>query len=582
MREWLKKIWCPQDTCGALIIVTGFYFTFYNFADILLMQYNPAEWYENVVRNRENPLFAIECLLLIAFLNTAWRCFRELLSEKFSASSIVNRKYYLLPLVAGPPVLWLGIRFSAAAKILPDIPLFLMFYCFAAVLMPAAWKTSRKAFAVGFIPPLIYGALICRTPLPVSIQYVFILACYLAIVYLLCLLFNRRFPGIARRNFLTLTAIGILSIAYPYFSEYHFRKQFDHVCDALATLYGEKADPGMLERLYYHGTMPNMPEKLPDFSGDFADGSDLYRLLGERIQDFTAADRNILEQWERDRKTMFAELDALVRLPDLKEKRDFAGLLHLNISNQVLMRHWWQTYHLRCRLAILRGNKTEALGYLAAIERIEYFLYDDISLIPILLGTAAQVARLSVLNEILDAGLFNESELEKWQTRLSDEERQIPRLALRALFCEGVTMVQVFRDLSVKELNYQGGAVPVAQLLIQDQTHVLACLYGVAELLPKDYFQIENSMEQILNALAKRKYSIYSSFLIDLKSCLRKFAYLSLKQRETILAVAKERARLSGKPLSYYLKNAPLDPFTGKALSTEIPVEKQNTEAGLK
>ena len=77
MREWLKKIWCPQDTCGALIIVTGLYFTFYNFADILLMQYNPAEWFENVVRNRENPLFAIECLLLIAFLNTACRCFRR-------------------------------------------------------------------------------------------------------------------------------------------------------------------------------------------------------------------------------------------------------------------------------------------------------------------------------------------------------------------------------------------------------------------------------------------------------------------------------------------------------------------------
>ena len=55
--------------------------------------------------------------------------------------------------------------------------------------------------------------------------------------------------------------------------------------------------------------------------------------------------------------------------------------------------------------------------------------------------------------------------------------------------------------------------VPVMQLLIQDQTHVLACLYGVAELLPKDYFQIEDSMEQLLNALAERKYSIYSSFL---------------------------------------------------------------------
>ena len=39
MREWLKKIWCPQDTCGALIIVTGLYFTFYNFADILLILY---------------------------------------------------------------------------------------------------------------------------------------------------------------------------------------------------------------------------------------------------------------------------------------------------------------------------------------------------------------------------------------------------------------------------------------------------------------------------------------------------------------------------------------------------------------
>ena len=104
MREWLKKIWCPQDTCGALIIVTGLYFTFYNFADILLMQYNPAEWFENVVRNRENPLFAIECLLLIAFLNTACGCFRELLAEKFPASSMMNRKYYLLPLVAGPPL----------------------------------------------------------------------------------------------------------------------------------------------------------------------------------------------------------------------------------------------------------------------------------------------------------------------------------------------------------------------------------------------------------------------------------------------------------------------------------------------
>ena len=213
MREWLKKIWCPQDTCGALIIVTGLYFTFYNFADILLMQYNPVEWFENVVRNRENPLFAIECLLLIAFLNTAWRCFRELLSEKFSASSIMNRKYYLLPLVAGPPLLWLGARFSGAAETLPDIPLFLMFYCFAAVLIPAAWKTSRKGFTVSFIPPLIYIAVGMDYLgfLPLGIQYALLLFCYLAIVYLLCLLFHRRFPGIARRNFLTLMTIGILA-----------------------------------------------------------------------------------------------------------------------------------------------------------------------------------------------------------------------------------------------------------------------------------------------------------------------------------------------------------------------------------
>lgn len=581
MREWLKKIWCPQDTCGALIIVTGLYFTFYNFADILLMQYNPVEWYENVVRNRENPLFAIECLLLIAFLNTAWRCFRELLSEKFSASSIMNRKYYLLPLVAGPPVLWLGIRFSAAAKILPDIPLFLMFYCFAAVLIPAAWKTSRKGFTVSFIPPLIYIAVGMDYLgfLPLGIQYALLLFCYLAIVYLLCLLFHRRFPGIARRNFLTLMTIGILAVVYPYFSEYHFRKQFDHVCDAFGALYGKKAEPGTLERLYYHGTVPNMPEKLPDFSGDFADGSDLYRLLDKKIRDLTAADRNSLEQWERDRKTMFAELDALVQFPDLKETRDFTKSLYkLDISNQALMRHWWRTYRLRCSLAILRGEKTEVLQYLSAIERIEHFLYDDISLIPILLGTAAQAARLSVLNEILDAGLFSESELEQWQNRLSEEERQIPHLALRMLFCESVMMVQAFRDLSIKELNYQGGDVPVAQFLIQDQTHVLACLYGVAELLPKDYFQIEDSMEQLLNALAERKYSIYSSFLIDLKSCLRKFAYLSLKQRETILAVAKARARLSGKALSDYLNPLPLDPFTGRALSTEVPAEKQDAE----
>ena len=38
MREWLKKIWCPQDTCGAFIIVSGLYFTINNFSDILLMQ----------------------------------------------------------------------------------------------------------------------------------------------------------------------------------------------------------------------------------------------------------------------------------------------------------------------------------------------------------------------------------------------------------------------------------------------------------------------------------------------------------------------------------------------------------------
>lgn len=578
MREWLKKIWCPQDTCGALIIVTGLYFTFYNFADILLMQYNPVEWYENVVRNRENPLFAIECLLLIAFLNTAWRCFRELLSEKFSASSIMNRKYYLLPLVAGPPVLWLGIRFSAAAKILPDIPLFLMFYCFAAVLMPAAWKTSRKAFAVGFIPPLIYGALICRTPLPVSIQYVFILACYLGIVYLLCLLFNRRFPGIARRNFLTLTAIGILSIAYPYFSEYHFRKQFDHVCDALATLYGEKADPGMLERLYYHGTVPNMPEKLPDFSGDFADGSDLYRLLDKKIRDFTAADRNSLEQWERDRKTMFAELDALVRLPYLKEARDFAKPLHeFGTSNMILMQSWWNTYRLRCRLAVLRGEKSVALESLGKMERLEQFLYDDVTLVSMLLGTDAQIARLSVLGDILDAGLLDGTELEKLQYSLADGDRQIPQFAANALFYEGVLLIQMFKRNSGK-MDSRDRKVPVMQLLIQDQTHVLACLYNVAKLLPKDYFEIENSVNQVLDALAKRSYSFHRNFLIDLKSCLRKFAYLSLKQRETILAVAEERARLEGKPVAYYLKNAPLDPFTGRALSTEVPAEKQDAE----
>ena len=84
--------------------------------------------------------------------------------------------------------------------------------------------------------------------------------------------------------------------------------------------------------------------------------------------------------------------------------------------------------------------------------------------------------------------------------------------------------------------------------------------------------------EQLLNALAERKYSIYSSFLIDLKGCLRKFAYLSLKQRETILAVAEERARLEGKTVACYLKNAPLDPFTGRALSTEVPSEKPDAE----
>lgn len=578
MREWFRKIWCPQDTCGALIIVTGLYFTFYNFADILLKYYNPAEWFENVVRNRENPLFAIECLLLIAFLNTARRCFRELLAKTFSASSMMNRKYYLLPLIACPLLLWIGIRFSGIGRGLPDIPLFLMVYVFAAVLIPAAWKTSRKGFIVSFIPPLVYIAATqgCPVFLPFGIQNVFLLFCYLAIVYLLCLLFHRRFPGIARRNFLTLMAIGILSIAYPYFSEYHFRKQFDHVCDAFGALYGEKAEPETLERLYYHGTVPNMPEKLPDFSGDFADGSDFYRLLDKRIRDFTAADRNILEQWERDRKNMFSELDALVRLPYLKEKRDFTELLHLDISNQSLMRHWWRTYRMRCSLAILRGNKTEALEYLAAIERIEYFLYDDISLIPILLGTAAQVARLSALNEILDAGLFNEAELEKWQTRLSGEERQIPRLALRMLFCESVMMIQVFRDLR-KKRDYQNGAFPGTPLLIQNLNNVFTCLYNVAELSPKDYFEVENSVSQLLDVQAKRN-SFQFSLLVDLKSCLRKFAYLSLKQRETILAVAAERARLSGKTLADYLNPLPLDPFTGRALSGGAPFEKQRTE----
>ena len=116
------------------------------------------------------------------------------------------------------------------------------------------------------------------------------------------------------------------------------------------------------------------------------------------------------------------------------------------------------------------------------------------------------------------------------------------------------------------------------QLLIQDQTHVLACLYNVAKLLPKDYFEIENSVNQVLDALAKRSYSVHRNFLVDLKGCLRKFAYLSLKQRETILAVAEERARLEGKPVACYLKNAPLDPFTGRALSTEVPSEKPDAE----
>lgn len=581
MREWLKKIWCPQDTCGALIIVTGLYFTFYNFADILLMQYNPAEWFENVVRNRENPLFAIECLLLIAFLNTACRCFRELLAEKFPASSMMNRKYYLLPLVAGPPLLWLGARFSGAAETLPDIPLFLMFYCFAAVLIPAAWKTSRKGFTVSFIPPLIYIAVGMDYLgfLPLGIQYALLLFCYLAIVYLLCLLFHRRFPGIARRNFLTLMTIGILAVVYPYFSEYHFRKQFDHVCDAFGALYGKKAEPGTLERLYYHGTVPNMPEKLPDFSGDFADGSDLYRLLDKKIRDLTAADRNSLEQWERDRKTMFAELDALVRLPYLKEARDFAMPLHeFRTSNMILMQSWWNTYRLRCRLAVLRGEKSVALESLGKMERLEQFLYDGVTLVSTLLGTDAQIARLSVLGDILDAGLLNGTELEKLQCSLADGDRQIPQFAANALFYEGVMLIQMFKGIRSGKMDSRDRKVPVMQLLIQDQTHVLACLYNVAKLLPKDYFEIENSVNQVLDALAKRSYSVHRNFLVDLKGCLRKFAYLSLKQRETILAVAEERARLEGKPVACYLKNAPLDPFTGRALSTEVPSEKPDAE----
>ena len=456
-----------------------------------------------------------------------------------------------------------------------------MFYCFAAVLIPAAWKTSRKGFTVSFIPPLIYIAVGMDYLgfLPLGIQYALLLFCYLAIVYLLCLLFHRRFPGIARRNFLTLMTIGILAVVYPYFSEYHFRKQFDHVCDAFGALYGKKAEPGTLERLYYHGTVPNMPEKLPDFSGDFADGSDLYRLLDKKIRDLTAADRNSLEQWERDRKTMFAELDALVRLPYLKEARDFAKPLHeFRTSNMILMQSWWNTYRLRCRLAVLRGEKSVALESLGKMERLEQFLYDDVTLVSTLLGTDAQIARLSVLGDILDAGLLNGTELEKLQCSLADGDRQIPQFAANALFYEGVMLIQMFKGIRSGKMDSRDRKVPVMQLLIQDQTHVLACLYGVAELLPKDYFQIEDSMEQLLNALAERKYSIYSSFLIDLKGCLRKFAYLSLKQRETILAVAEERARLEGKPVAYYLKNAPLDPFTGRALSTEVPSEKPDAE----
>ena len=139
-------------------------------------------------------------------------------------------------------------------------------------------------------------------------------------------------------------------------------------------------------------------------------------------------------------------------------------------------------------------------------------------------------------------------------------------------------LIQMFKGIRSGKMDSRDRKVPVMQLLIQDQTHVLACLYGVAELLPKDYFQIEDSMEQLLNALAERKYSIYSSFLIDLKGCLRKFAYLSLKQRETILAVAEERAWLSGRALSDYLNPLPLDPFTGRALSTEVPSEKPDAE----
>ena len=85
-------------------------------------------------------------------------------------------------------------------------------------------------------------------------------------------------------------------------------------------------------------------------------------------------------------------------------------------------------------------------------------------------------------------------------------------------------------------------------------------------------------MNQVLDALAKRSYSVHRNFLVDLKGCLRKFAYLSLKQRETILAVAKARAWLSGRALSDYLNPLPLDPFTGRALSTEVPSEKPDAE----
>lgn len=576
MGEWFRKICCPRNCCGALVLVTGLFFTFYAFADVLLMQYDPERWFVNVRLRGENPLFPIECLLLAAFLNCAYRFFRELLAARFPGDSFVNRKYYLWPLIAVPPLIFLAWRFSGNTGAGKWIVLFLTAYSYLCVLIPAAWKTSGK-MALLSIMLLLFGAVLpfldsalahpyldhggISVSCPLGLVY------YLMLAYLLCRLGGLAFPGAGRRAFLTLMTIGVLAVVFPSLSEYHFRRRFERLCEAFAAFYGETPAPETLKRIYEKERMhaPELSGTLPDFSADFPAGGALSGMLNRKIGSLTKEEIATLREWAARSSGRFAEMDGVTELPAWKEKRDFSGTLsRISAANLTVMRSWCPVYRLRARLAILNGDKQELPAILKRLEHMDHMLRSDVTLPHLLGSTFARTSRLAVQRDLLERGMFTDGELAELQKRLAAEEAQNALLASRALFYEGAMLIQTFRKLSPPEGRGRGRLLPWRQMMLQDQACVLATLYEVARLLPADYYAICDSVDRILHAQEQRPYSVLRDLLADLRSCLRRFAYLSAEERVLLLDIAEERARRAGKPLKEFLPEIPVDPFTGK------------------